>query len=150
MDRGKSRDAMADVVFGGGPPPPLPKPVPEVRRDSLGRRITELRLEALRSGQFKPGRSGNPGGNRKRQREHANAFVIHLLKTGKLQPSDTIADFLNLLGDMETRSEQRGLKRMLKESNMSDAKLSSVIGDSFRDFGIGASSKTKASRPSRG
>ena len=38
----KPRDPMREIVFGGGPPPPLPKPapVPEVRRDSMGRPIS--------------------------------------------------------------------------------------------------------------
>jgi hypothetical protein len=108
-DKEKPRGSMSDIVFSGAPPPPLPKPVPapEIRRDSMGRKISMTGLEALKAHQFKSGQSGNPGANRKRQREHANALVIHLLKTGKLQPSDTIADFLNLLGDMEARSLRR-------------------------------------------
>jgi hypothetical protein len=109
-DKAKPRDPMADVVFSGTPPPPLPKPapkaapVPEVRRDSMGRLIHETALEALKKTQFKPGTSGNPGGNFKRQREHALAVVVKLMKQGKLQPSDSIATFMNLLYDMDMRS----------------------------------------------
>jgi hypothetical protein len=96
---------MLDVVFGGAPPlPPAPAPAP-VRRDSLGRKISPRALEALKATQFKPGTSGNPGGNFKRQREHALAVVVKLMKSGKLQPSDTVATFMNLLYDMDSRSE---------------------------------------------
>ncbi len=112
----------------------------EIRRDSLGRRISPTVLEALKATQFKPGTSGNPGGNFKRQREHAMAAVMRLLKQGKLKPSDTVADFMNLLGDMETHCEQRTLERILRASDVS---LSSLIGN-------GSSSKKRARRPSSG
>jgi hypothetical protein len=95
---------MDDLVFSGSPPP-APPADPEVRRDSMGRRISPTVLEALKATQFKPGTSGNPGGNFKRQREHALAVVVKLMKSGKLQPSDTVATFMNLLYDMDSRSE---------------------------------------------
>ena len=74
-------------------------------------------LEALKATQFKPGQSGNPGGNRKRQREHALALVTHLLKTGKLKPSDSVATFMNLLfdADLKTLCSQRTPQRILRE-----------------------------------
>jgi len=72
---------IEDIVFSKSPPP-APAPAPEpVRRDSMGRPISMTVLEALRATQFKPGQSGNPGGNFKRQREHAMAAVMRLLKT---------------------------------------------------------------------
>ena len=98
---------MLDVVFGGGPPPP-PVPVPEpVRLESMGRPIRETVLEALKKTQFKPGHSGYPGANFKRQREHAMAVVMKLMKQGRLKPSDTVADFMNLLNDMDFRALER-------------------------------------------
>jgi hypothetical protein len=98
MDRA-DKASMNDVVFGGAPPPPLPKPVPapEIRRDSLGRRISQRALDALKAGQFRPGQSGNPGGSYKKRTVLDAA--IRLMKAGNLQPSDSIADFLNLLGE---------------------------------------------------
>jgi hypothetical protein len=87
---------MFDVVFGGAPP--LPKPEPEIRKDSMGRKISQTALEALKATQFKPGTSGNSGGNFKRQREHALAVVVKLMKSGKLQPSDTHRRFPELVG----------------------------------------------------
>ena len=151
----------------GGTPPPAPEPEPAVRRDSMGRKISMTALEALKATQFKPGTSGNPGGNFQRQREHALAVVVKLMKQGKLQPSSTIADFMNLLGDMEerslrretpklwdmeTRSEQRTLQRILRASDLSMSRLieTEVSADNLRDLGIGASSKKKARRPSSG
>jgi hypothetical protein len=119
-DKVKPRDPMNDVVFSGTPPPPLPKPIPtpEVRRDSLGRRISPTVLEALKATQFKPGTSGNPGGNFKRQREHALAVVVKLMKQGKLQPGDTVATFMNLLYDMDARAETpRQFLRALEKLN---------------------------------
>ena len=89
---------MNDVVFSGTPPP-APESEPEVRRDSLGRRISQRALDALKAGQFRPGQSGNPGGSYKKRTVLDAA--IRLMKAGKLQPSDSVADFLNLLGDMD-------------------------------------------------
>jgi len=83
-------------VFGGAPPP---APEPEVRRDSLGRRITDKQLAALKGNQYAPGQSGNPGG-RFRDRGLYES-VISLMKRGKIHPSDTVADLLNVLGDMD-------------------------------------------------
>ena len=111
---------MNDVVFSGTPPPRAPEaiPEPEVRRDSMGRKISQTALEALRATQFKPGTSGNPGGNWKRQREHALAVVVKLMKSGKLKPSDTVADFMNLLYDMDARPEMpRQFLRALEKLN---------------------------------
>jgi hypothetical protein len=88
---------LDDVVFGGGTPPPMPEPEPEIRRDSIGRRISQRALDALKAGQFRPGQSGNPGGSYKKRTVLDAA--IRLMKAGKLQPSDSIADFLNLLGE---------------------------------------------------
>src|SRR6266849_1274505 len=109
---------MNDVVFSGTPPPRAPVPEPEVRQDSMGRKISQTALEALRATQFKPGTSGNPGGNFKRQREHALAVVVKLMKQGKLRPSDTVATFMNLLYDMDSRSETpRQFLRALEKLN---------------------------------
>jgi len=90
---------MNDVVFSGTPPPRAPEPAPEIRLDSLGRRISQRALDALKAGQFRPGQSGNPGGSYKKHTVLDAA--IRLMKAGKLQPSDSVADFLNLLGDMD-------------------------------------------------
>jgi len=87
---------MNDVVFSGTPPP-LPKPGSRDRRDSLGRRMTERQLAALKARQYKPGQSGNPGGSYKK-RTLLDA-AMRLMKASKLQPNDSIADFLNLLGE---------------------------------------------------
>jgi hypothetical protein len=117
--RSKSMDKanMNDVVFSGTPPPRAPEPAPEIRRDSLGRKISPTALEALRATQFKPGVS-NPGGNFKRQREHALAVVVKLMKSGKLKPSDTVAHFMNTLYDMDARSETpRQFLRALEKLN---------------------------------
>ena len=62
-----------------------------------GRRITERQLAALKARQYKPGQSGNPGGSYKK-RTLLDA-AMRLMKASKLQPSDSIADFLNLLGE---------------------------------------------------
>jgi hypothetical protein len=86
---------MNDFVFSGTPPPRAPKPEPVIRRDSLGRRISQRALDGLKAGQFRPGQSGNPGGSYKKRTVLDAA--IRLMKAGKLQPSDSIADFLNLL-----------------------------------------------------
>jgi len=84
-DKAKPRDPMSDVVFSGCRPP-APEPVPEpVRRDSMGRLIHETALEALKKTQFKPGQSGYPGGNFKRQREHAMAVVMRLIEAGQAE-----------------------------------------------------------------
>ena len=56
-------------------------------------------MDALKAGQFRPGQSGNPGGSYKKRTVLDAA--IRLMKAGKLQPSDSVADFLNLLGDMD-------------------------------------------------
>jgi len=77
---------------GGAPP----APEPDVRRNALGRRITDKQLAALKRNQYAPGESGNPGG-RLRDRGLQEG-VISLMKRGKLKPSDAIADLLNLLG----------------------------------------------------
>ena len=58
---------MNDVVFSGTPPPRAPEPAPEIRLDSLGRKISPTALEALKATQFKPGVSGNPGANWRRR-----------------------------------------------------------------------------------
>ena len=58
---------LDDVVFGEGTPPPMPEPEPEIRRDSLGRPISQRALDALKAGQFRPGQSGNPGGSYKKR-----------------------------------------------------------------------------------
>lgn len=110
---------MNDIVFSGCPPPALPADR-GVRRDSMGRRISPTALEALKATQFKPGQSGNPGGNFKRQREHTLAVVIRLMMSGKLQPSDSIADLLNLLNEMDSaslRSESGRFLRALRKLN---------------------------------
>jgi hypothetical protein len=100
-DREKPRDPMLDVVFGGSPPPPLPKPAPEpeIRRDSLGRKISPTVLEALKATQFKPGQSGNAGGVGKKRKEQVLDAVMKMLANGKVKPSDTVADFMNYLLD---------------------------------------------------
>jgi hypothetical protein len=98
QSKSMARHTLDDIVFGGGPPPAMPELEPKVRRDSLGRRISQKRLDALNAHKFQPGESGNPGGRLKRR--GLQESVISLMKRGKLQPSDTIADLLNLLGDM--------------------------------------------------
>ena len=83
-----------------------------------GGKISQTALEALRATQFKPGTSGNPGGNWKRQREHALAVVVKLMKQDKLKPSDTVAHFMNTLYDMDARAETpRQFLRALEKLN---------------------------------
>ncbi len=92
---------MLDVVFGGTPPPPPePKPAPvPVRLDSLGRRINPTALEALKATQYKIGQSGNAGGVGKKRMEQVLDAVMRMLESGKVKPSDTVADFMNYLLD---------------------------------------------------
>ncbi len=52
------RAANKDDAHRAGCPPAEP----DARRDSLGRRISEKQLAALKSGQYQPGESGNPAG----------------------------------------------------------------------------------------
>jgi len=68
-------------------------PEPEVRRDSLGRRITAARLANLAP--FEPGESGNPGGSYSK-RTLADA-VIRFMKKGKVKPTDSVQELLDSL-----------------------------------------------------
>ena len=99
--RSRSMDKanMNDVVFSGTPPPRAPEPAPEIRLDSLGRKISPTALEALKATQFKPGTSGNAGGVGKKRKEQVLDAVMKMLENGKVKPSDTVADFMNYLLD---------------------------------------------------
>jgi hypothetical protein len=121
----------------------------------MGRRISMTALEALKATQFKPGQSGNPGGSRKKQREHALALVTHWLKIGKVKPSDSVADLMNKLfdADMKTLCSQRTPERILREyaksaSSLIGAEADSLLRDSeigglLRDSGIGRKKKVR-------
>lgn len=150
------KDPLSDIQFSGmRPPQPSPPAPAPVRRDSLGRLLNMKSIEALRLTQFRPGQSGNPGGGRKKQREYALSLVTHWLKIGKLKPSDTVADFMNLLydADLKTLCSQRTPQRILREyakgaSSLIETEadrlpLDSEIGGLLRDSGIGDKKKAR-------
>ena len=109
---------LNDIVFSGSPPP-APEPAPEpVRLDSLGRRVSMTALEALKATQFKPGQSGNAGGVGKKRKEQVLDAVMKMLESGKVKPSDTVADFMNYLLDDDSL-RQCGLSRRRRASRRS-------------------------------
>jgi len=64
----------------------------EIRTDRLGRRINPKSLRALQAHKFKPGQSGNPGGNYKR-RPFTDAIAIVAtmrVKDLKILPTDSV------------------------------------------------------------
>jgi hypothetical protein len=85
------RAANEDDAHSAGRPPAEP----DVRRDRLGRPIHPNTLKALRSGQYRPGESGNPAG-RFRGRGLQEAIRSQMRKN-QLRSTDPIESLLTAL-----------------------------------------------------